>query len=222
MNETRQDDDRLREVFGGSPDSGSPTSECPGHEAIWKAAQGELEPDAAAAVVDHVAACAACAESWRMARAIADEAGVERTAKVLPFHRRPVVRVLGAVAAFLLIGVFVVPPLLDRGTTSPGDEFRVPETVELKSLIDESVALPRSESLLRWTGGPEGSLYTVEIADENLEILHRSAPIEASEYLVPADALAGLSPGAMTYWRIEAVLPDSTRVDSATFLLRVQ
>jgi len=75
---------------------------------------------------------------------------------------------------------------------------------------------------LRWTGGPIGSLYTVELADENLAVLVRSEPQESTEYTVPADVLDGVPAGSTLYWRVEAVLPDATRASSGVFLLRLQ
>ena len=42
------------------------------------------------------------------------------------------------------------------------------------------------------------------------------------EFRVPAALLAEQTEGATVYWRIEAVLPDGTRVSSAVYVVRLQ
>ena len=155
-----------------------------------------------------------------MARTIGDEAGIRKTGTLLAFPPRRRVLMLGAVAATILLAFLVVPTLDDRSI--PPVEFRDPTAVSLESLLDETETVPREEVLLRWTGGPAGTLYTVELADENLAVLVRSEPQETTEYSVSSDVLEGLASGSTLYWRIEAVLPDATRVSSGVFLLRLR
>jgi hypothetical protein len=222
MNESTKDDARLRDAFCGAADQADPSSSCPDDETIWKAAQGEVDSETAGRVLDHTASCASCTESWRMARVIADEASVQSAATVLPFHRNPWVWSLGAVAAGIFLAALFLPAALDRRGTPPGDEFRDPTTVKLESRIDESAALPRDGVTLRWAGAPDGTIYTVEVVDEDLEILVRSAPREETEYPVPPEALVEVPDGGTVYWRVEAVLPDSSRVTSPVFLVKLR
>jgi hypothetical protein len=222
MSETREKDARLRDVFVEPVERVAMSPDCPNDDTIWKAAHGEADAGTTASVLDHVASCAACTESWHMARTITAEAGVRKRAVVLPFHRRPAIWTLGAVAAGIVLVALFFPTILDRRGIDPGDEFRVVGSVTVESLLDEGTPVPRDGVILRWGGAPEGTLYTVEVADGNLEVLARSRSLEQAEYRVPAEALAGLPAGVTVYWRVEAVLPDSTPVSSSVFLLELQ
>ena len=211
----------LRDAFNQPVDRAASPS-CPDDETLWKAAHGELDSETAGPILDHVAACSSCTESWRMAREIGERAGLSPEAKVLPFHRRPVVWGLVTLAASILVVSLFLPPILDRGPDAPADEFREPSGVALESHLDESVRLARDDLLLKWSAGPEGTLYTVELADSNLVVLGRSEPLNQPEFRVPAALLAEQTEGATVYWRIEAVLPDGTRVSSAVYVVRLQ
>jgi len=212
--------ERLREAFAAPVGKIVLSEACPADETVWRAAQGELDARALEGVIDHTASCEACAESWRMARAIGHEAGIRKAGRLPAYPHRRVVLALGAVAATILIAFLVAPTLDDR--LVPGVEFRDPTAVGIESLLDEAKAVSRHGFLLRWTAGPTGTLYTVELADENLAVLVRSEPQEPTEYAVPADVLAGIEAGSTLYWRVEAVLPDATRASSGVFLLHVQ
>ena len=220
MTDRQTDRDRLCDAFGATPDDDVSSGNCPSDETIWEAAQGDLDTLALEQVLDHTASCAACAESWRMARAIGDEVGVRQAGKLATFPARRRVLMLGAVAATILLA-FLVVPTLDEPPVPPV-EFRDPSGVEIESLLDESDTVSRDAVTLRWTGGPTGTLYTVEVADENLAVLVRSEPQEQSEYAVPARALESVPAGGTLYWRVEAVLPDATRASSGVYLLRFQ
>src|SRR4051794_18967508 len=87
MNQDDQQLARLRAAFA-PPDPAADTRSCPPPETIWSAVRGELEPRALRELLDHVAACPACAEDWRLAVEVnrqqqADEAAVT-PGKVLP------------------------------------------------------------------------------------------------------------------------------------------
>jgi len=212
-------DSTLRDAFS-EPVESTASPACPGDETIWKAANGELDPSALGPVIDHTAGCASCAESWRMARELGEELPVQAT--VLPFHRRQAVWGLAAIAAGILIVSLFLPSMFEPTPTVPADEFRRPSSVALESLIDEAVPMARDAAVLRWSGGPAWTLYTVELADENLEVLARSAQLDQTEYRIPPETLADLPAGATVYWRIEAVFPDAPRVSSSGFLFRLQ
>ena len=212
---------KLRDGFN-EPVDHERTPSCPDDEVLWQAARGELDAESLAPILDHVAGCASCTESWRMALAIGEEAGLAAASNVVPFYRRPVVWGLVAVAASLLIVSLFVPGILDSGTAVPADEFRDASSVALESLLDETVAWAPNDVTLRWSPGPEGTLYTVELADANLDVLGRSEQTDRPEYRVPAETLAGQPAGSTVYWRVDAVVPDGTRVRSAVFLLRLQ
>ena len=64
------DDDRLRLLFAMTFEEGLPTDECPGPERLLDAFLRLLPVEERAAIIDHVAGCAVCAEAWRLARTI--------------------------------------------------------------------------------------------------------------------------------------------------------
>ncbi len=219
MSDRHADTGRLRQAFLAPPEHAT-SGDCPSSESIWKAVAGDLDAAALARVLDHTATCSACAESWRMARAIGNEAGVHPSGKVRLFPQRRRALVWGAVAATVVLAFFVVPTLDERPV--PPVEFRDPSRVQIESLLDESVAVARDGVVLRWSGGPDGTLYTVEVANADLFVLVRSEPLEATEYAIPVMMLDTVPDGATLYWRVDAVLPDSTAVSSGTFLLRLR
>lgn len=220
MIDEQTDRERLRNGFAATPDEAVASADCPSDETIWKAVQGELDTPAMEKVLDHATSCAACAESWRMARSIGDSAGVCRKATLHAFPSRRRMLMLGAAAATILLAFLVVPTLNEQ--SAPPVEFRDPTGVNIESLLDETVAVTRERLVLRWTGGPAGTLYSVDLADENLNVLVRSEQQETTEYAVPQDVLDGVESGSTLYWRIEAVLPDTTRVSSGVYLLRLE
>ena len=107
--------DRMRQAFAGDTAAGV---DCPPSIRIWEAVNGQLEPSGAAAVVDHVSSCGACAEAWRIARELEVEEAGGRT--VIPFpgkRRASAVWPLLAAAAILVLAIGAWPLL--RGTPAP-------------------------------------------------------------------------------------------------------
>jgi hypothetical protein len=64
------EDDQLRILFAHAFVDALPTDDCPPPDTLLDAVGRALPPEARAAVIDHVAVCAVCAEAWRLARAI--------------------------------------------------------------------------------------------------------------------------------------------------------
>jgi putative zinc finger protein len=64
----------MRRAFRRSAAPPKPES-CPAPATIWAALHGELSLSEVRRIVDHTADCAACAEDWRLALALEDEAG---------------------------------------------------------------------------------------------------------------------------------------------------
>ena len=71
MTEPGGDLDRLRDAFAA--DAAASAGDCPSADRIWDAVNGLLDPAAVADLADHMAACGACAEAWRIARGAAAE-----------------------------------------------------------------------------------------------------------------------------------------------------
>lgn len=106
--------DRMRQAFA---DDTTAATDCPPAVRIWEAVNSRLEPVDAAAVVDHVASCGACAEAWRMARELEP---AEAGSGPIPFpekRRKSVVWGLLAAAATLALTIGAWPLL--RGTPAP-------------------------------------------------------------------------------------------------------
>ena len=121
------------------------------------------------------------------------------------------------------MAVFVlVPRPVDTPTVPPAPTFRDDGKLSIATLVPEDVPLSRDAATLRWSAGPEGSLYDVEVADENLDVLHVRRDLTVNELTLPAASLDGLLTGAQVLWRVEIVLPDGRRVTSPTFIHRLE
>lgn len=117
--------DRMRQAFAGDTAAGV---DCPPSLRIWEAVNGQLEPADAAAVVDHVSSCGACAEAWRIARELeVEEAG----GPVIPFparRRTSFVWGLLAAAATLVLAIGAWPLLRSASVPAPATATSVPQS----------------------------------------------------------------------------------------------
>jgi hypothetical protein len=216
MNDQDLELERLRSAFAARVDVAGTGAECPPADRLWSAVQGQLGPDEVRPLVAHIAACGACAESWRLARELgADDAAVQLAA------RRPVAArgrftawAAGIAATIALAAVFVQRP-------APSD-FREGAGAAIRSLVPESRALSRHRLLLRWDGAPPGSSYAVQVATDGLEPVADARGLSAPEYLVPPERLASLPAGTKLLWRVEAVAPGGARLVSGTFVSRLE
>jgi hypothetical protein len=146
-----------------------------------------------------------------MAAAITAEASLPAGMAHPAKHRRRLGLGLLAAAAVIVVAVLTVP------TRPPADSLRAPGGVTLESQLPGGKPLARDRCVLRWSGGPPGTLYAVEVAREDLTVLLRAEAVEESEYRIPGNVLASLPPGATLFWRVEAVLPDAKRIESPVF-----
>ena len=127
---------------------------------------------------------------------------------------------IGVAAAVTAIAVGGAA-LVRRGREVDRPLFRDSERLAIRSLVPESIPLSRARCVLRWSGGPAGTRYNVEVATERLEIVDRARDLDRPEYLVPAKALAALPPGARLLWQVELRAPDGSRLTSPTFVNRL-
>ena len=118
-----------------------------------------------------------------------------------------------AAVALVVFAVLLIEPL---GEIDPAP-FRQPPPLAIDSPLERGAVLDRQAFVLRWSGAPSGTLYTLVVATRDLDVLHRAEEIEQDSYRVPADRFAGLAPGTTILWRVEAVLPDARHVSSPTF-----
>lgn len=204
-------------------------AECggPASERIWAARHGELTIEERREVVDHVALCPQCAESWRLAGELGVDApvadvlhGEQRVAQVLPFRRRgwaAGVRWVAAAAALVL----AVGYSYQSWREGPGAHVRGEDGAALSSLIEEGQPLPRGAFELRWSA-VEGATYTVEVTDEELDLIDRAEGLLEPRYQVAAPRLVDLEAGAKVFWQVEARRADGRAELSETFLVQVQ
>jgi hypothetical protein len=209
--------DRLRAMLAASAVSAAPTGDCPTPDQIWAALDGDLSGPEVEALAGHLAGCAGCREAWQLARRVAGENGEVRPidrAERPAFRRRwrPLLAGMAA-AALLVVGLGVIVK-----TRTQRVEYREPEQGEITSLVGPDVALPHSHCLLRWSPGPDGSQYKVDVATESLEVIATSDIIDTPEYLVPPETLARLPAGAKLVWQVELMDPEGTVTLSPVFV----
>lgn len=205
---------RLRRAFQAGDDL--PGGEIPAPEVIWAAARGELPPEETRQIVELTARYPALAEEWRLARHLAASEN-QMAAGTAVWQRRyaPWAAALAAVFVLVLGGLFWRPSSDDPEPVYRGD------SVALQSQVAEEKALPRERFLLRWSAGPEGARYSVQVTAETLEVIASAHDLSATEYLVPATTLGSLPDGAQLLWQVEMTSPDGRKTTSDTFLARL-
>jgi hypothetical protein len=206
----------LKEVFLASPRGEGPEG-CPEPTLFWRGARGELPREELGSLVDHVAGCEHCTEIWRLAREMAASTeALEGARPTVERAGRSWMR-WGALAFSAALVLTAGITVLQLGTREPVSSYREAAEGEIHSLLPESLALPRSACLLRWTDLGEGAHYEVSVATVELEPLFSATALEIPELLVPESALADLPPGATILWQVEASLGEGRRAVSGTF-----
>jgi hypothetical protein len=201
---------------GGHGPQGAASGEpCPSPEDWWKGWRGDLPDDAFGRLVDHAGGCAQCSLMSRVAREMVLRLEPRRY-RGAPRTSPWLARGLFAAAAAALVAVVGLSVGPWRGGVQDS-EVRTQAEEPLSSLVDESRPLPRSGGVLRWTPGPAGTRYQVEVTDEALRPLASGRGLGTPEFAVPADALTALPPGARVVWQVQAILPDGRRIASPTF-----
>lgn len=213
--------DKLREGFASLPEAATSAPGCPDPQRLWAAACGELRAEETHELVDHVSACAACAEDWRIAADLAREsgAGAESGPARSAWARWSALAAAAAVivVAFTLVTERRQPPAGEKTPT-----YRQPGDTGIRSLLAESELLPRGRVLLRWSPGSAGARYSVDVTTEDLTVVSRARGLAENQYLVPHAALANLPPRARLLWRVTALAPDGRRTASETFVSRIE
>ena len=208
---------RLRRLLGEGEGGGATT---PDAGRIWRAAAGELPPEAFRETLDAALDSPEAARDWALAVAIreaaaraGDPGAVERPARFLGPGRL-------LLAAAVLLAAVALPvllrthrpagPVLRGGEAGPGAGVAVRETV-----------LPRDRFRLAWRPGPEGATYDLLVADADLRPLYEAKGLTVPEAVVPAAKLADLPDGATVLWQVTVHRPDGTADRSPTHVVRV-
>lgn len=209
-------DAELREAFAGTTEVTGDGSGCPSAEHLWASAREELRPAGegarSQAVLLHLAACGSCAAAWRLAREM-------RSTGMPASAGRP--GLLLALAASLVLVIGTAALLLPRMAPQGEPSLRAPG-VAIPRPTPTVETIPRSDPVLRWTPGPEGTLYEVQVTDEDLDLLGRGWRLQDPEFRIDPAALADLPEGASVLWRVTARLPDGREVASPTFTTPVR
>ena len=222
MKENEAAAELLRARFTSPPRGAVVGDDCPAPDRIWLAARNETPWSEIRSLLDHAAACPACTVAWRLAR---EQHRTE--ARAVPMAAIPVPRPdrrwlrYGAAAAVLFVGAgLALYRWSPKEPESPG--MRATAPIAIRALVPDGGALPRQGFRLRWTPGPPGTRYSIQVTDERLATLAEAPSLERPEFLVPEAAVSRLGPDERILWQVKAVFPDGARVTSDTFLARVE
>jgi len=213
-------DERLREAFASRDPVAGPDGPCPDPETVWRAVRRELPHDRIRQIGLHATTCGECAEAWRLAR----EVNLEAPADVIPFERpsRDKNRTRSwwiggalATAAALVMVALLLPTGPGPGPTGQG-ALRGAEEI-IRPVTDLASPLARESCTLSWQG-PAVARWEIRVATEDLRVIAEARNLDATEFTVPAEALADLPSGATIVWQVHATLPDGRRVASRSFV----
>jgi hypothetical protein len=220
---------RLRSALR-SHEADSRSAEPPAAEELVTILEGERSPEQVRALVDRALEDGEVEELLRLLpdveAAVADAQGETAASRGVPSsaplrrRRTWTLSAVAAIAAALVVAAVLVGPL--RKPAHPPAEFREARAPRIEPLVERGAALPRSSFTLRWTPGPPGTLYDLEVATADLRVIHEVEALEDNAYTVPEGALAGLRAGDAVLWRVDALLPDAGRLESSTFRVRVE
>jgi len=221
MSDKQFSEERLRDLLASVAETAGDGADCPDPNRLWLSGRDELDPAENERVVAHLADCTNCGMAWRVARDLAP-----RTAVIELEGKRSWIPLTNwmrlAAAAVLIIAVGGAYYLLSPRVVDRESAYRTQDNGSLHSLVDETVPLPRNDFVLRWTAGPEGTLYDVIVTSETMEILARGLELDEPEYQVSATALDAVEPGSRVFWQVSARLPDGRHMESDAFIVLVE
>jgi hypothetical protein len=220
MSEKQFSEERLREALASVAETAGDGVDCPDPNRLWLSGRDELDPDENEHVVMHLAHCTNCGTAWRIARDLAPDAAAVHTKTPSWFLRGGWTRL--AAAAVLVIAVGGAYYILSPRVGEQESAYRTQDSESLQSTVDETVPLPRNDFFLRWTAGPEGTIYDVIVSSETVEILARGLELDEPEYRVPAEALEAVASGSRVFWQVNARLPDGRHMESDAFIVLVE
>lgn len=214
---------RLKRAQRQAAETAVPMGPCPPPEQLFDLREGVLPVAVSAAVAEHIAACESCAEALRLAVAMQPAAELapevvrqERTARGGGW--------LFAGAALIAAGFATL--LLGRperpappSSVENRDVYRGPEGVAFRRESPRDA--PRVAFGLSWSAGPPGTVYEVQVHDDELTLVYEAFELGEPHVVVPRAALAGYRDGAPMLWSVVASLPDGTRLALPTWTTRV-
>lgn len=191
---------------------------CPSDETIYEAATGTANTAQRRRVVEHIAICGACAQSWRLAAELERaQPNVTRAEHRFRRARQPVNLALAAAAAiFAAVGIVWLLPQFDPGTPPPGNStvLRGAEE-EMFTLEGPDVFQPGDGIALSWQALEGAEEYHLNVFSEQLETLFTQT-VETARLVLPGDALDAAADGDTVYWFVQADMRDGSRRRSET------
>lgn len=209
-------DDDLRAALSAAAIHATPGPDCPEPARLWELAEGNVDET----VLDHVSVCPSCQEAVRLGRVLVSEhAGDAKVVELQPAANssRWGFAVLGAALAAGIIGVIVLRPPVEAPDV---DVIRGELAVPLRSATPD--AIPRSAAELRWTEGPEGTVYDVRVLDEQLLPVAEVVGLQVPHWTIPAERLQHLPTPTSLQWRVTARTPEGRRLSSPTWPVRIE
>ena len=194
-------------------------------------ANGTLEGDELRQVEEHLRSCLVCRQELAELRRLRRE--VKATSKAPPPGASGLERLLADVETERrqdtrrrirpwrpLLAAAVVAMALGVGMRSawnppevPAEERAGRDADAVRSLVGLEASLSRQAFILRWQAASawHEARFSVIVTAEDLTLVAEVHGLEATEYQVPAAALAHLPAGARLFWRVEAIRSDGVR-----------
>ena len=214
MSENERRNEALRGIFCEPVERANASLDCPADAEIWDAGRGKLPPERIRELLSHSLECSTCAESWKVAAALAEEHGEvdARRARARP----PKVRYLIAAAAVGILLLLILTPLVRRqaDATSALLAREVQSTIwRVGEDADEALATgdavrPGDRLYLRVMTDEEVHLYVInrDLAGDSYLLF----PIEDAQWTNPLPAASTYRIPGETSWTY-----DSWEVSSA-------
>lgn len=212
--------ERLRTAFAAVAEGLPRCDGSPSPKHIWHAVRGDLTPKETRKLVERTSSNPETAEAWRLAREV--NAIMSRKAEVIPLPRTRRRPWLAGLAAAAVVTVGIAATLFWQAPWQETPIFRSPAEATISSVLPEDHPMARDAFLLRWTGGPDGSMYDLFVSTSDLRVLTRAEQLKSPSHLVPEEVLADLPSGTLVLWKVEATAPDGRRLSSPTFVQRLQ
>lgn len=210
----RQELDRLRAAFAAAADrTTSSSGGCPDAERLWAGARGELSGVELEALVEHSAACVACAREWRLAVDLGAQLPAPApgpTVDVIPIASFwSVSRLVPALAASLVLvigGSFLymnsrAPEFNSIGLPS-SDATRDADSGALVVVIEPEGLVTVVPEEFRWEPVADADRYQVRLFTEDGTVVWTSAELTETAAGWPDEVT--LESGAF-YWQVAAL-----------------
>ena len=213
---------KLREAYA----SGAPRAagdDCEDPERIWEAVRGTLEPSHVARLLRHSAACTACDRAFQLARELQRQVREEAGPATVPLRsaRRWMPRP-ALVGGMLAAAAAVIVVVVLRRPEPPAERVLREAPAPRIAPLPGNERLARDRFILRWSSGPEGTVYDLWVTTPELREVYRAGKLDRPEARVPTSALEGLPGGTDVLWRVEARFPDGGHAESPAFRTRIE